>query len=755
MRQISDDRDALEALIPEGQGSRRQKRGALDWMGRAIGAAFGMATRKQLEEIGQSVRQLGRFSSKNRREIVANRKLLMTLVEITDKTTRELSGRIGRAQGQIQRMSRVMESLTFRLNVTRDKLTLLEEFAKDTRVILHKVALHAGLELHALALIKRRSRELVAAAQKVMDHRLPTELVSPRTLKEMLEAITSFIAKNYGGYRLVYEEPEYYYTAGSIEYERRGSSLILALKVPVTRIDTLFTIYEIQSYVAPVQDAVDESRVVGTQVEGLPDMFAVSHDGSYYIEMERHKWLECSGTRVKICPDLPPLREKTLGACSLALFRGLEEKVPQRCDIVYFPKLNSIQPQIVSIGGGEYVIVTKSKTWIKTCQNHAPVSIRAGLHSRVRLDCDCSLTMEGLYLPPNLENCAEPSQFTVAQVENRPFQEAFYNISRATVKMEGLPEVKSGKWNKGDRVPELKIYMPDKIDSEQDISKFKVRISEAVEALRAGEPIFMKAQDRIEYMAKGGVTVSLTDKVVAILTLYATVASTAAMVALVLLVRRSRAKTIMMAAAAVIPPVRAASTGTTQCEVTSPLAIMGYVIIAGTIVLGGCWMKRKLSEYMMKHFDFCKVRRYASMGHKQPELFDIIVDIRLGQARAWIFLFSTNVNVASCWVEGDLGKIIKGMDETGMITKITWDFEGVRLVGPEPVAGLLKSAQPSPLVKEEDKWLVRYLNHPELKVTLVVAGKGGFHRIPQGAEEQLSAAGEPSSVRPGDEGVTG
>ena len=232
-------------------------------------------------------------------------------------------------------------------------------------------------------------------------------------------------------------------------------------------------------------------------------------------------------------------------------------------------------------------------------------------------------------------------------------------------------------------------------------------------------------------------------------------ASRAAIVALVLLVRRSRAKTIMMAAAAVIPPVRAASTGTTQCEVTSPLAIMGYVIIAGTIVLGGCRMKRKLSEYMMKHFDFCKVRRYASMGHKQPELFDIIVDIRLGQARAWIFLFSTNVNVASCWVEGDLGKIIKGMDETGMITKITWDFEGVRLVGPGPVAGLLKSAQPSPLVKEEDKWLVRYLNHPELKVTLVVAGKGGFHRIPQGAEEQLSAAGEPSSVRPGDEGVTG
>ena len=41
-------------------------------------------------------------------------------------------------------------------------------------------------------------------------------------------------------------------------------------------------------------------------------------------------------------------------------------------------------------------------------------------------------------------------------MENRPFQEAFYNISRATVKMEGLPEVKSGKWNKGDRVPGVK-----------------------------------------------------------------------------------------------------------------------------------------------------------------------------------------------------------------------------------------------------------------------------------------------------------
>ena len=308
IRQITTDRQTVEMLIPAETEPRRKRRSIFSWLGKAIGSAFGWTTTEQLREVEQSVRELGGQTGRNRGDIIENRKLLMALTEIVDNSTDVLTGRIGEIQEHLGEMTHVVRNLTFAMAAYTDyRVAMLADFAKNTRILLHKTSLYAGLELQALSQVKRRSRELVAAAQKVMNHRLPTELVSPMRLATMLRAITKFIEQSYGGYRLVYETPEYYYTSGSIEYMRRGDTLILGLRVPVTRIDTI--------YIAPVQDSVNKSRVVGTRVEHLPDMLAVSDDGSYYIEMKRHEWLECSGSRVKICPSLPPLRERTLMAC--------------------------------------------------------------------------------------------------------------------------------------------------------------------------------------------------------------------------------------------------------------------------------------------------------------------------------------------------------------------------------------------------------------------------------------------------------
>ena len=332
-------------------------RAVFSWIGKAIGSAFGWTTTEQLREVEQSVRELRIQTGRNRGDIIENRKLLMALTEIVDNSTDILTGRIDEIQEHLGKMTHMVRNMSFALAAYTDyRVAMIANFAKNTRILLHKTSLYAGLELQALSQVKRHSRELVAAAQKIMNHKLPTELVSPTRLRTMLRAITKFITQSYGGYRLVYETPEYYYTSGSIEYMRKGDTLILGLKIPVTRIDTMFTLYEVLSYIAPVQDLANKSKVVGTRIDHLPDMLAVSDSGAYYIEMKRHEWLECSGARVKICPSLPPLRERTMMACTLALFEGLKDVVADKCDIEYYPRLSHIPPQIMNLGGGASIL---------------------------------------------------------------------------------------------------------------------------------------------------------------------------------------------------------------------------------------------------------------------------------------------------------------------------------------------------------------------------------------------------------------
>ena len=738
IRQITTDRQTVEMLIPAETEPRRKRRSIFSWLGKAIGSAFGWTTTEQLREVEQSVRELGGQTGRNRGDIIENRKLLMALTEIVDNSTDVLTGRIGEIQEHLGEMTHVVRNLTFAMAAYTDyRVAMLADFAKNTRILLHKTSLYAGLELQALSQVKRRSRELVAAAQKVMNHRLPTELVSPMRLATMLRAITKFIEQSYGGYRLVYETPEYYYTSGSIEYMRRGDTLILGLRVPVTRIDTMFTLYEVLSYIAPVQDSVNKSRVVGTRVEHLPDMLAVSDDGSYYIEMKRHEWLECSGSRVKICPSLPPLRERTLMACTLALFEGLKDVVADKCHVVYYPRLSHIPPQVMSLGGGEYIIVTNSQTWTKTCQNHAPISVRAGLHSRVKLDCDCSLTMEGLYLPPNLENCAEPTMFTISQVHNRPFEEAFYNISSAKLDTR-TPVTKQGDLArmKAGLLPKLEIYVPDRTDPRQDFSKFKVKLSEAIEAVREDKPVFMHAQDKVEYMSKNYMSISLTDKVTAILALYATVASTVGLIGLCLLVKRTRSNAVWLSAASMLPAVRAAGNMGEHCGGATPLEIMGYISVIGAAAYMCYWIRNRVAEYFARKYDCCKARRYASMGHTRSGAYDLIVEMKVGEVKAWIYLCSSSSNLAACQIEGDLKGIIRGTDESGRLPRIEWNFDNIKMWRNGAQDDVLKTVRASTLTSSRDRWVLRYIAHPDLRVALMVSGDNGLTCLPPVGESE-------------------
>ena len=728
--QIESDRNTIESLIPEEIASHRPKRFIFGWIGQAIGSVFGLSSRDQIREVEKSVEELRLQTSTNRAGIVENQKLLLALTEIVDNSTQQLAGRIDRAQTHLKKMSQVVNNLTFALTLWNVEVRMIADFAKQTRMLLHKLSLHAGLELQALALVRQRSRELVAAAQKIMNHRLPTDLVSPSLLKKMLRSITKAITRNHGGYQLVYKDPEYYYTAGEIEYKRRGRSLVVALNIPVTRIDTLFTIYEIHSYIAPVEDSKNASKIVGTQVENLSDMFAVSHAGSYYIEMDRHKWLECVGTRVKICPNLPPLREKTIRSCSLALFEGIAKEVTQECDVVYYPKLSHIPPQIISLGGGEYIIVSKSKTWIKTCQNHAPVSVHTGLHNRVKLECDCSLTMEGLYLPPNLENCDGETIFAISEINNFPFVNAFKNISETQFTVEEPLSERTNLPQQGITIPQLKIYEPEEADIGEDLSKFKVKLTDAVRALKSNEPLFLRARDRVEYLTRGN-RLSLTEKMVAILALYSAVASSIGLIIILYSWRNRRGNVAIPIAAGLIQTAQAARDSCEGNNFIIPLEIVECVMILMFIIYALYCLKKKSANYLIKRYHFFKIRHYAFLGHKDKNKVDVVVEFGLGKAKAWIYVGSMPINPAVCSLEGDLNRIVQEIDNSGHNCMIKWNFKDINLVEENSSTVLLTSLPSSYVVSEKDRWIVHYYNHPNFTVNILAAGRDGMITIPK------------------------
>ena len=285
-------------------------------------------------------------------------------------------------------------------------------------------------------------------------------------------------------------------------------------------------------------------------------------------------------------------------------------------------------------------------------------------------------------------------------------------------------------------LPKLEIYVPDRTDPRQDFSKFKVKLSEAIEAVREDKPVFMHAQDKVEYMSKNYMSISLTDKVTAILALYATVASTVGLIGLCLLIKRTRSKAVLLSAASMLPAVRAAGNMGEYCGGATPLEIMGYISAIGAAAYMCYWIRNRVAEYFARKYDCCKARRYASIGHMRSGAYDLIVEMKVGEVKAWIYLCSSSSNLAACQLEGDLKGIIRGTDESSRWPRIEWNFDNIKMWRNGAQDDVLKTVRASTLTSSRDRWVLRYIAHPDLRVSLMVSGDSGLTCLPPVGESE-------------------
>ena len=222
-----------------------------------------------------------------------------------DSATRLQSGRISASVTHVKEHQRAINRLIDSMRGLNDNLNRqLAEIENEYDILQETVLLQNRLlanllkgavaQTTALQMLRNDLQAHQQALQTALRGTLPTGLVRPPKLQNILTHVGGALRDTHAQYELATEDLQYYYES-MISVNRIDKVLTLSFRIPLSAGDYKnFHVYELRTVHIPVPN--NKSTLAATRIANVKPYFAISRNGEYFMELDEFQLRHCSGT---------------------------------------------------------------------------------------------------------------------------------------------------------------------------------------------------------------------------------------------------------------------------------------------------------------------------------------------------------------------------------------------------------------------------------------------------------------------------
>ena len=188
------------------------------------------------------------------------------------------------------------------------------------------------------------------------------------------------------------------YELSNIKYTFDQSYIYIYVKFPLIKRNDIYTTFKVTS----IPIALSSKSVAFTEITQLPEILAISVDGSFFAELSNQQLNECEGSKsIKICRNIYPTVNK-LQTCSMAtIFKNISQSKLLCSHKMKIPiKAEQIQSKIITINESTFYVAQRSLgPWRLKCEKNE-TEITPCNHCQITIPCKCRLKIGDTKIPP-------------------------------------------------------------------------------------------------------------------------------------------------------------------------------------------------------------------------------------------------------------------------------------------------------------------------------------------------------------------
>ena len=374
--------DSIKKLIPERQliNRNRHRRSVLPFIGDISWSIFGTATVKDVERMARHINFLNKISTKLIKVVEQHENDLSSSMTASDERTNDI------AKG-LHENSLAITQIENQLNVSL--INMEKTFSKVSGFLTEQIEKSRQLE--------SLFEELLEGVYDLVKGKLSPHPIKADTMLKTLQDIQSILDKKFPGFHLVYKNPSLIYHYIGTIFARKGSSLYVSVKFPISPFRRPLDLFKVKTFPIPVNDSTNHA----TQLLDTPDYFAITDDLQYYILFQDEELVTCQSNSLKQCNFPKILTPAVETSCMLALFTENNALVKRLCNfrfLTYHVSSNVVLLSRTSILAYDVDVLEfdckTGKTMNKGCK-----------FCQMDVPCECSVLTSNSYIPARLTEC--------------------------------------------------------------------------------------------------------------------------------------------------------------------------------------------------------------------------------------------------------------------------------------------------------------------------------------------------------------
>ena len=248
-------------------------------------------------------------------------------------------------------------------------------------------------------------------------------IIAPPILAKALQDLQLLLDSKYHGYYVMNDDPHYYYKFSQFILARRGSTLYVSLKMPVTGYKYPFDVFSI----TVVEFPVNSTSPHVTQLLKQPDYLLLSRDRSRYTTLASSEYSSCIGTSFRHCSQRAVIKSSlTNPSCILSIFKNDVASVRSRCDFRVIQ--STLEPYVLELTDNR-LLVYRLRTLSLHCSDGSRQLEGCSNFCIVTLPCNCAIDTDQLHFSGHITNCPANNNHTKLHPINMAMIQAFFNQS--------------------------------------------------------------------------------------------------------------------------------------------------------------------------------------------------------------------------------------------------------------------------------------------------------------------------------------
>ena len=254
-------------------------------------------------------------------------------------------------QSAINNISDYRKKVSVRMNgleKSTDSVVKLTQFTSA-------LVLRMSQLIDQLHLLHHHGEKKLHAVRRLLENRLPIQLVTPFDLRKMIKHVEDNLREKFGDFHVSVDNIGQFYAQNSISYGFDDSFIVIYIKIPITNLRSKFMVYETTVTSTPLMANLTQNGNRSMEILNMSPYLAVAMDDSYYVELSQTEYQSCISNPFKKCPRSVTLKPMDQLSCTLAVYLGSYSDIIDQCHIKYVR--DTIPPPLTyPLGNGSVLI---------------------------------------------------------------------------------------------------------------------------------------------------------------------------------------------------------------------------------------------------------------------------------------------------------------------------------------------------------------------------------------------------------------